>query len=188
VQPGPALTSADIGAPKPTGATTAITAGRDYDLTAGGYDIWNAADQFRFAYRAISGDFDLRVRLASFTNTDAWAKAGLMARASLTAGSTHAFAFATPGTVGSCFAWRPVAGKGTARTVTAPSTAFPNTWLRLRRSGNTFTAYRSADGTTWASIGSTTLAQPATMYVGLAASSHSITQTAVAKFRDLGAA
>ena len=45
------------------------------------------------------------------------------------------------------------------------------TWLRLRRTGDAFTAYQSADGVKWFKVGTTTVAMPATSYVGLAACS-----------------
>ena len=45
-------------------------------------------------------------------------------------------------------------------------------WVRLVRSGNTFTAYRSANGTTWTSMGSTTVTMAANVYIGLAVTAH----------------
>ena len=62
-------------------------------------------------------------------------------------------------------------------TVTASSTGtVPNTWVRLVRAGTTITAYKSTNGTSWTSVGSsnnTTFA--ATCYIGLAVSSGSNT-------------
>jgi hypothetical protein len=177
------LASADIGAPKPTGATTVLTPGRDYDLLAGGADIWNTSDQLRFAYRQLTGDFDVIVRLDSLTNTNDWAKAGLMARESLAANSRNLFALATPGPNGYRLQTRSTPG-GTTTTAGSGAIAYPNTWLRLRRTANTFTAYRSTTGTTWTQYATSTLTLPPSLYVGLAATSHNTSQATTARFRS----
>ena len=39
--------SADIGSPSAAGSTSVVNAGRDYDITAGGTDVWSTSDQFR---------------------------------------------------------------------------------------------------------------------------------------------
>jgi hypothetical protein len=49
----------------------------------------------------------------------------------------------------------------------------PNAWLRLVRSGNIITAYKSADGVAWIMVGSLAADFPATCYFGLAVSSGS---------------
>ena len=76
--PSSSLQGIDIGNPTIAGSTT--TSGATYTIRAAGSDIWNNADQFHFAYRVVSGDLDVSVRVASLTNTDAWAKAGVMIR------------------------------------------------------------------------------------------------------------
>src|SRR5206468_4652435 len=73
-----------------------------YTLTGGGSDIGGTSDQFFFSYQQLTGDFDMRVRVLSLNPSDAWAKAGLMARASLDAGSPFAAALASP-SVSGCF-------------------------------------------------------------------------------------
>ncbi|HTD68775.1 MAG TPA: hypothetical protein VK846_19815, partial [Candidatus Limnocylindria bacterium] len=44
-------------------------------------------------------------------------------------------------------------------------------WVRLVRSGNTFTAYKSTNGTSWTSVGSYTISMGANIYIGLAVTS-----------------
>jgi hypothetical protein len=46
-------------------------------------------------------------------------------------------------------------------------------WLRLRRTGNTFTGCASKDGTMWRTIGSLTLPMDVDTFVGVALTSHS---------------
>ena len=48
----------------------------------------------------------------------------------------------------------------------------PPQWLRLVRSGNTFSGYYSSDGVTWTLQTSVTIAMGTTIYVGLALTSH----------------
>src|SRR5439155_5584480 len=63
-----AFTGVNVGVVRPAaGSTAVVTEGRDYDVTAGGADIQGTADQFHFAYRQRSGDFDVKVRVASLT-------------------------------------------------------------------------------------------------------------------------
>ena len=58
-------------------------------------------------------------------------------------------------------------------------------WLRLVRSGNTFTAYYGGDGVAWAQLAQVSVSLPQTVRLGLAAASYS-TGTSTARFRDFG--
>jgi hypothetical protein len=63
----------------------------------------------------------------------------------------------------------------------------PNTWVRLVRSGTTISAYKSTNGTTWTSVGSTTNTTFAsTCYIGLAVGSGSNTTLNTSQFSNLG--
>ena len=66
----------------------------------------------------------------------------------------------------------------TSKTKPRPRVAFPNTWLRLKRSGNTFTAYSSSDGETWTLYATKTLALPSTVFFGFALTAHTTAATA----------
>ena len=56
-------------------------------MSGGGTDIWNTADQFRFACKPLIGDGTLIAKVESVGNTDPWAKAGVMIRESLDPGA-----------------------------------------------------------------------------------------------------
>ena len=58
-------------------------------------------------------------------------------------------------------------------------------WVRLTRSGNTFTAYSSVDGATWTLVDTDTIAMSGTVYVGLAVTSHDNSAAATATFTDV---
>jgi subtilisin family serine protease len=182
--PAPSFTSADIGGAKTAGTTTTITAGKAYDLTTSGVDVWNSSDQFRFLYRTITGDFDARVRVQSLSAVDGWSKAGLMVRESLLPSARNLFNFTTPYAQGTRFSSRSVTGGFTALAPGIAAATYPNNWLRLQRRGAAFTAYFSTDGVNWRTLGTTTLALNATLYLGLAATSHNALQIATARFRD----
>jgi hypothetical protein len=61
---------------------------------------------------------------------------------------------------------------------------YPDTWLRLRRSGNVFSGFASLDGQTWEFLGSATLAVSATVEVGFAASAGAPGAATSVQFRD----
>jgi len=134
-----------------------------------GADIWNTADAFQFNYQSLNGNGMITARVVSQTPTDPWAKAGVMIRESLTPSSTYAFVDVTP-SHGTAFERRTATGDQSVHTL-GPLAAVPY-WVRLTRNGNTFSAYASADGTTWTLIGQATISMAANVFVGLAVTSH----------------
>ncbi len=156
-------------------------------MTGGGTDIGGTSDAFQFAYQTRSGDFDLRVRVASLSLKDPWAKAGLMARsANANANSMFAAALATPNLNGCFFQYRSAAGIGAVSGGGVPIN-YPYTWLRLQRSNLTnWTGYASFDGTTWATLGSIVMAMGEPVYIGYAVSSYANGVANTVQFRDFG--
>ncbi|HWH71256.1 MAG TPA: lamin tail domain-containing protein, partial [Candidatus Sulfotelmatobacter sp.] len=173
--------SQDIGSPAMPSVITAVSNG--FNVVAGGNDIGSAADQFNFNYQLCSGDFDVSLRLEGLSPSDVWAKAGLMARETLAAGSRFAAALATPSLNGTLFEYRDPANT-TNITLGAFPANYPNTWLRLQRIGTTFTGYASYDGRSWAPLGSASITMSNLLYVGFAACSHNATQPTTAQFRE----
>jgi hypothetical protein len=170
--------------PSTPGAAT-LVADDTLTIVAGGTDIWDSADGFHFAYGARTGDFDVRVRVESLVARNPFTKAGLMVRENLTGGSRNLSAVVAPppvpaldgsGTGQNRYeANRREAQNGTtaAWSTSNPTPApYPNAWVRLRRSGDTFFAYSSADGVTWVQYATTTSVYPATVLVGIATTSH----------------
>src|SRR6187200_1825165 len=82
-------TSVDIGQVAAAGSTS-ISNGI-YTVRASGADIWGTQDEFRFVYLSMSGDGEIRARVDSVTATNAWTKAGVMIRETLSANSTFAY-------------------------------------------------------------------------------------------------
>jgi hypothetical protein len=176
------FTAVDIGSPAISGTVVPTSGG--FDITAGGTNIFGNADQFTFYYQEIAGDFDVNVRIAGLALSDAWAKAGLIARETTNANSRYAGTFATPSIAGVLFQSRT-----STNTVMAGQfpVNYPDTWLRLAKAGNVFTGYASVDGRNWSILGSATvtnLVQP--MLVGLGLTSANRTQAVRAQYRDYG--
>jgi hypothetical protein len=63
--------------------------------------------------------------------------------------------------------------------------AFPNTWIRLKRSGNVFESYLSNDNKNWNLYSSFTLNMPVELFVGLAVTSHNANDYTLAEFKSL---
>jgi regulation of enolase protein 1 (concanavalin A-like superfamily) len=173
-------TSADVGSPSPAGRTTYSSG--TYTMTAGGRDIWDAADEFHFLYQAVTGNTEVIARVASVGNTNPWAKAGVMVRETLTGASRHAMMATTAGN-GAWFGRR-LQTSGMSSSTKDPA-GTPPTWVRLVRSGDQFQAYRSPDGTNWILVGSDTIPMAATVYVGLAATSHNTASATTVSFTNV---
>ena len=156
-----------------------------YRMTADGWDISGTADGFHYAYKQLSGVGSIQAQVLGVQNTNEWAKAGVMIREDLDPNSAHAMAFVTPGN-GVVFEYRPskgadnVGAAGQQTGITAPH------WVRITRSGNNFTAEHSADGAAWDTLGTPqSVPMAATVYVGLAVTSHDAALTCQATFSDV---
>jgi regulation of enolase protein 1 (concanavalin A-like superfamily) len=140
-----------------------------FTLTGSGADIWNTADAFHFVYQPLTGDGQLTARVASVQEANVWSKAGVMIRDTVDPGSAYALMLVSAAR-GTAFQYRTVAGTS-ALNVTGTTAAAP-TWVRIVRSGTTFSTYQSADGTTWTLIGTATISMGSTVQIGLAVTSH----------------
>ena len=140
-----------------------------HTIEAAGADIWSTSDEFRYVYQSFSGNGEIVARVSSLLQTDNWAKAGVMMRETLSNDSKHASMFVTP-INGTAFQYRSNTG-GNSLHASGGSSGIPY-WVKLERVGNTFNAYKSADGNNWSLVGSTSISMSSTIYVGLAVTSH----------------
>lgn len=171
----PTLTGMDVGFASQIGSTT--VSGDKITVIGGGSDIWNASDNFHYAYFRVTGDFDYVMKVESLKGNpgdDGWSKVELMARLDDGSGipgpgdphisnmTTRPSSDIPPTDVDTANAgeagvnyrgpqWR--ANRDGPSTWTAPNPAFPpnmpNNWIRLERVGNVFYMYTSNDGKTW---------------------------------------
>ncbi len=159
-----------------------FTEGPPITMTAAGTDIWDTADEFHFAYKQLSGLGSITAKILSVSNTDPWAKAGVMIRQSLEPGSSHATMVVTHEN-GVSFQRRAAVNAVSEQTQQADITA-PQ-WVKLTRSGNTFTGEYSADGKNWQAVDSITMPLLTDVYIGLCLTSHNVDETCIAEFSDV---
>jgi pimeloyl-ACP methyl ester carboxylesterase/regulation of enolase protein 1 (concanavalin A-like superfamily) len=166
--------------------STCFTNPGTYTVKGAG-DLSSSSDKFRFVYRTLSGNGSMTVKITSQDEVNALNKAGLMFRESMNNGSPYAFMGLTsgdgaylqsqaPGLLG-LFTTVSTTRYG-AGTVKAPY------YVKLTRSGSTFTGAVSADGISWTTVGSKTVSMNSSVYVGLAVCSRSNTTLSQAVFND----
>lgn len=168
--------SKDIGA-RTVAGSSAYDSGT-YTITGGGNDIWGTTDEFRYVYQPLNGDGEIVARVTAQSNTDPWAKSGVMIKESATEGAKYVLVGTTPGN-GMHMQYNFTGDAGST-----PYT-FPNGWMKLKRVGNVFTAYKSVDGTNWTQIGTTTLAMNANATVGLYVNAHKDTAQNTSTFDNV---
>jgi phosphatidylserine/phosphatidylglycerophosphate/cardiolipin synthase-like enzyme len=172
-------THQDLGAVGIAGSAGYTSSTQTFTVKAAGADVWNTVDAFHFVYRQLTGDGTIVARIGSVLGTQAWAKAGVMIRASLSASSAHAFMLVSRAK-GVAFQRRTSTG-GISTTTPGALLAAPY-WVRSTRAGNMLTGSQSKDGQTWAVVGSATIPLGTTAYVGLGVTSHTTSETATATF------
>jgi regulation of enolase protein 1 (concanavalin A-like superfamily) len=174
------LTGGDVGAVAAKGSSSS-SAGT-YTIGGSGVDIWGTADSFQFDSETFTGDGTITARVVSQTNTNAWAKAGVMFRETLGAGSSFAavvIAYANPSLI------EVRIGTGKAAVSTAGTKVKAPYWVRLTRAGNSFNGYISADGAAWTSVGAYTVPMTSQLQVGLAVTSHANGSVSTAVFDNV---
>ncbi len=141
-----------------------------FTVNGAGHGVFSyTTDGIHFVYQALSGDGTIVARVTSASNT--YAQAGIMIRETLDAGAKSMFIgyYATQFYT----AYRTTTGgtPSSARNNGAPPLPY---WVKLVRSGSSFTGYQSLDGLNWAVVGtSQTISMAQSVYVGLAMSSGS---------------
>ncbi|MBN1411170.1 MAG: carbohydrate-binding protein [Spirochaetales bacterium] len=140
-----------------------------FTVEGSGADIWNSADEFQYVHQQVSGDVTVTARVTSVENTNSWAKSGVMIRETLTNSSTHAYMAFTAGN-GPAFQRRTTTGGSSAHTAGSGSAPI---YVRVTRSGNSFTGYTSTNGTSWTQVGNVSISMSTIVYAGLAVTSHS---------------
>ena len=144
-----------------------------YTVGGSGEGIEGKSDSFRFVYKQMTGDGTITARLTSITRFANETHSGLMMRESLEPGSPMVISAIQAG--GQAYIrWRETVNAGVLMGPLVPE--FPATlviphWIRLTRSGDTFTAERSTDGENWEQLGDPAIVMMGqTVYIGMAVS------------------
>ena len=157
-----------------------------YSIISGGVGIPSSAtpDDFYFLNTQVSGDVTITARLLSVQPVSGSnSRAGVMIRDSLAEDAVHAFCGVNSAGSGR-WIYRATAATASAN---AQATAGQQYWVRLIRSGSTFTAQFAPDtagvaGTFTTAVAAQTLTMGSTVFVGLAATSGSTTAAGTAVF------
>jgi N-acetylneuraminic acid mutarotase len=171
----------DIGAVGVAGNAT--HEGGVFTIRGAGADVWGTSDGFHYVYQPLSADGEIVARVTSLEPVYSWSKAGVMIRSSLNANSPYAFMLVSA-SKGVHFQARTSAG-ASAVTVGTGSTSVAPRWVRIVRTGNTLAGFESATGSTWAPIGTVTIAAAGTAYIGLGVTSHNTSNDASATFDNV---
>jgi hypothetical protein len=165
-------------------AGSASYANGTFTVAGAGQQIYGTADAFHFVYQPLSGDGTIVARVVSVQGGVGYAAAGVMIRETLNSGSTNA----------KTADWE---GYGTiyfdVRTSTGGSTSEPGSvsatlpyWVKVSRSGSSFSSYTSLDGVNWTQLGtSQTISMAQNVYVGLAVNSGGSSALATATFDNV---
>jgi hypothetical protein len=167
-------------------AGSASYANGTFTVVGSGQQIYGTADAFHFVYLPLSGDATLVARVASLQGGAGYVSAGVMIRETLNSASTNAKTadWAVYGTI-----------NFDERTSTAGSTASVSSlgvnlpyWVKVSRSGSSFSSSTSSDGVNWTPLGSSqTISMAQNVYVGLAVNSGSTSALATATFDNVSA-
>jgi Glycosyl hydrolases family 16 len=171
----PVFADADIDGPTLTGTSSFdglswIENGSGFGIGAGA-----TADQFNYASQTVTGNVAIVAEVNTISNTNNLASAGIMIRNGTASNASYAYEFLTPSNnvagEGASFNYRNGSGTAAVNDSTVAGIGTPE-WFELVRSGNTFTAYYSANGSTWTQNGaSETIAMNSSVNIGLAVSS-----------------
>lgn len=173
-------TNGDIGTGMLAGSATFSTG---TFTEAGSGAMGGTSDRLNFTYQTLSGDGEIIARISSLQNTGTSSRVGVMIRDTLATNSRMVFmGLASTGS----YRWarRTTAG-GSVSTTNSSTGTVPDTWVRLTRAGNVITAYKSANGTSWTSVGSSTVTMAANCYIGLSVSSGSTTVLNTSQFSSV---
>jgi hypothetical protein len=172
-------------------STTGLFAqsGSELGIAGQGADIWGGTNEYSTIYlpKAASDGTVATVEVSSQQNTAPWAKAGIIVRNDVTGANTSAgyvLLAETPGN-GYILDWDANGdGQLDSQDGGNQTSVWPS-WLKLVRSGTTYTGYYSTDDVHWNLVGTATVPSAAvTQDVGVAMTSHSADVTGEVNFND----
>ncbi|HPF52116.1 MAG TPA: glycosyl hydrolase [Draconibacterium sp.] len=167
------------------------------EITSLGKGIKGKKDEACFVFKQLEGDFDVSVQVQNFQARHSNSMAGLMSRVDLSRNSPNIFfniysnnTTSENDKVKCKFLYR--IKKSDKIMAINPDPVIsdkyevnpPNTWIRLKRRGNTFKSYISHNNTDWQLYSIHYQKMPDKLLVGIAVTSYS-NQTTKAEFSDL---
>jgi hypothetical protein len=156
----------DIGASRVPGSTRHESG--TFTVRGAGFNIDGEADSFHYVFKPVRGESEIVAEITSIQYTHPNAKAGLMMRENLGEYSRNVM-IALTAMNGGALQFRSAERANTEDIRLA--TLFPPQWLKLRRRGNEFSAFVSANGRTWFLVEKIPMEMNENFYVGLASAS-----------------
>ena len=190
---GTGLTGLDINNPGQAGSTSET--GGVWTISGGGANIWGTADQFHYAHRPSSGDFDVHCRVSNLTGgSHGSRKAVIMLRQSLAAGSRHVGTGRTAAATNAgnrVFFLRRTTDGGISESTGTSGFTNAYYWLRLVRDRNTYSGFRAEDegGTpgSWTQVGaSQSFEMDRDVNLGIAVTAHNNGQLTTVECDNFG--
>lgn len=149
-------------------------------------DIQHYSDYGHYLSEVYSGDVDAKVHVSSFKGVrgNEWGKAGIMLRTDNSDNAANVYQYLSP-QHGVYSQKRLSQGRWTEEFARIQQKPMPSAWLRVQKRGDVVETFYSSDGTTWTSMGQTTIDFPLDSFrVGLAVTSHDDYWQAEATFND----
>ena len=177
--------STDLGS---VGVAGSNTLGDVITMSASGADISSRTDAGRFIYQTLAADGAMVARVTDLQPVNAWSKAGVMMRASISTGSVNCFMHVTASN-GVEFSWRSSNNGSTSSNVIAGVHA--PCWVQLVKTGTNFAGYYALDNAgapgTWTQVGTTVgiSTMSSNLLSGLAGTSHNNTTNVIAIFDNI---
>jgi pro-kumamolisin-like protein/IPT/TIG domain-containing protein len=165
-------------------AGSASYANGTFTVKGSGQQIWGTADQMNFMYQPLSGDGTIVARLVSLQGGLSVESAGVMIRETLNTDSTNAYT--AYGSNSLIYFDERLSTAGASTSANTPSPVTLPYWVKLLRSGSTFSGYTSSDGVNWVQIGtSQTINMAQNAYFGLVVNSDNNSALATATFDNV---
>lgn len=174
---------ADVG-PVGLAGSQSLTNGT-WTIQGAGADISAAPDAFHFVWQDLAADGAVSAQVTSQQAINSYSKAGVMLRASTDPGSPYYAALITPQN-GIRVQLRSTQG-GAMSNAATPAGTVP-AYLKVSRSGQTFSAYTSTDGTAWTLIPGSTksiAALSGSLLAGLADTAHNVSKLSTVTFTSV---
>jgi hypothetical protein len=183
----PGWSSQDVGAVGLPGNAGSDGSGA-FLVSGSGARIGRGHDQFRYVFQTLTGEGSIVARITANEATAPWSKAGVMIRSDLSPGATSILMGFGGGKGLPDFQYWVQGGSayGVFKGLDGADMIPTPYWVRLTRSGDTFSGDYSTDGVDWTEQGTVDLSPYATLngtlYIGLAVTSRDNSQLNHAAF------
>ncbi|MGI8589685.1 MAG: NEW3 domain-containing protein [Nakamurella sp.] len=164
--------------------------GQNFAISGAGADLYGGSDNYTTIYQkgVVTDGSTIQTKVTSQSNMSGFAKAGILVGNDITASGSApegVILYESPGG-GIQMEWDNNSGNG-INAVTPGNGTIPATlpvWLKLVRTGSTYTGSYSTDGSTWTQVGTVTVpGQAATQDAGLFVVSHTAGVPGLASFQ-----